>query len=59
MMGYFKSIGIVATLLIFIVFTVLFIYFTYLIAIGLVIISLIFIVKFMITSISVGNSLKD
>ena len=56
-MDYFKSIGIVASIIILAVFTIAFMYFTYIIAIGLLILALIFIVKFLLGAIRKGNSL--
>ena len=58
MINYFKSIGIVATLLLIVIFTAVVMYFTYILAIGLFLIALVYVVKTLLTDVDKGHTAK-
>jgi len=58
MINYFKSIGIVATLLLIVIFTAVVMYFTYILAIGLFLIALVYVVKTLLTDVDKGHTVK-
>jgi hypothetical protein len=55
MINYFKSIGIVASLFLLAIFVAVVVYFTYLVAIGLFLIALVYIVKTLLTDLDRGH----